>query len=291
MKPTRIFALALAAAAVPLLLHAQRPRSSQGAITATQSDSFRLSAERSRHSLALPIDQLGRIRVQTIWTGPAQRLALILNGPGQVNALARGDGTSPLTLEFAVTEAHLRQRGEWRVSVVGLGDPADASGWILAEHPSRPQLADARTDLPRRPEPDQPAAQSDAPAASPPLTITPDGAIEERFPDGSLRRYRIDQCGWTRISPEGDTTSVACVEVLRTQLADLPSGLLGDQHLSGWLDELSPNLLEAVDAIVGDEAAVQNYLTFEGQRPLAERVDLRLRLLNRLLITRASQAQ
>lgn len=291
MKPTRIFVLALAAAVLPELVHAQQPASAPGGTISTQTHPFQLSAGERRHSLVLPVDQPGRIRVQAIWTGPAQRLALILNAPGQVNTLARRDGSSPLTLEFTVTEAHLRQRGEWRVSIVVLEDPAGASGWILAEHPSRPQLVDVRPNPPLQPALNQPAAQPSTSPASPSLTITPEGTIERQFPDGSLKRYQIEQCGWETISPDGKVSRVMCVEVLRTQLADLPSGLLGDQHLSSWLDELSPHLLEAVDAIVGDEAAVQNYLTFEGQRPLAEQVDLRLRLLNRLLIARGGDEQ
>jgi hypothetical protein len=71
--------------------------------------------------------------------------------------------------------------------------------------------------------------------------------------------------------------------VIRTQLADLPPELLTQANLSVWLEDLGPHLLDAIQEIIDDPAGFQNYTTFESGKPLPEQIDLRLRLLNRLL--------
>ena len=77
----------------------------------------------------------GTIRVQANWTGSAPRLALILNGPGQVGYYQRADGPSPLTVTQEVTPAILAKGTAWSVSIVNFGRSGQAAGTIQLEYP------------------------------------------------------------------------------------------------------------------------------------------------------------
>lgn len=79
----------------------------------------------------------GEIRVQAEWTGTAGNLALILNGPGQVNAYARQDGTSPLEIRYPVTGADVSKGETWTIGIWNFGG-GTADGDLILTSPGRP---------------------------------------------------------------------------------------------------------------------------------------------------------
>ena len=84
------------------------------------------------------VNDIGTINGEATWTGNAANLALILNGPGQVSYYAREDGTSPLSLSYAVTAADLSKGTAWRLSIVNFGG-GDATGTVAITHPTGPE--------------------------------------------------------------------------------------------------------------------------------------------------------
>jgi hypothetical protein len=79
----------------------------------------------------------GEIRVQAAWTGTASNLALILNGPGQVSAYARQDGSSPLELRYTVTSADVAKGETWTIGIWNFGG-GTADGDISLTSPGYP---------------------------------------------------------------------------------------------------------------------------------------------------------
>lgn len=79
----------------------------------------------------------GEIRVQATWTGSASNLALILNGPGQVNAYARQDGPSPLEIRYLVTSADVSKGEFWTIGIWNFGGGA-ADGDLILTSPGAP---------------------------------------------------------------------------------------------------------------------------------------------------------
>lgn len=118
-------------------------------------------------------------------------------------------------------------------------------------------------------------------------TFLPDGRLETRYPDGTIIRQGFDTECWEMVRPDTPPT-LLCPHsnVIRTQLADLPPELLADATLGVWLEDLAAHLLEAIREIIVDPVGFQNFTVFERERSFAERIDLRLRLLNRLLEAR-----
>ena len=81
------------------------------------------------------VNSVGDINAQATWTGTADNLALILNGPGQVGYYARKDGTSPLSLSYTVTSADLSKGTDWRISIANFGS-GTASGTVTLTYPT-----------------------------------------------------------------------------------------------------------------------------------------------------------
>src|SRR5690606_34524737 len=101
-------AVALLLVATPIVAEAQIARMAEGSVTATQENQLRLSTTERRQTFRLPVDRPGRVRVQTMWTGPAQRIEVSIIGRDGSAGRARRIGSSPLTVELDVTEAQLR---------------------------------------------------------------------------------------------------------------------------------------------------------------------------------------
>ena len=79
----------------------------------------------------------GEIRVQASWTGTANNLALILNGPGQVNAYARQDGPSPLEIRYLVASADVAKGETWTMGIWNFGG-GTADGDLILTSPGAP---------------------------------------------------------------------------------------------------------------------------------------------------------
>jgi hypothetical protein len=94
-----------------------------------------IDVSESRQIYNIRLTEPGPIEVQTNWTGSQGTLAVIVNGPGQVGAYARVDGTAPLSLNYVVTDADFAAGNHWRVSIVSFGS-GDANGVVELTWPS-----------------------------------------------------------------------------------------------------------------------------------------------------------
>ncbi len=117
-----------------------------GAVTPVQAKGATLSREFSfagadKLVVELKIAGPGKIRARAVWTGTAASLALILNGPGMTQAYARRDGSSPLSLEFDLTDELAARGSDWRLSVVGFQSGAAARGTLTVELPAAPSIS------------------------------------------------------------------------------------------------------------------------------------------------------
>lgn len=264
-----------------LLVAAGTAAAQVGPITAPQvvQTEFDIRAAGNRQVIPLQVRRPGRVRVQIVWSGGADRLVATLNARGQNRALARSEGRSPLVLEAELTEMQARSGAPWLLSLVtpGLGDTA--RGFVLTESSVTPPFGDR--DLQVDP---STSGAGVAPAASDTVTtILADGTVEVRYPGGRILRREIGAGCWDVIDPDQPPQRFCAGGVIRAQLADLPAGLLSQSLLNTWLEDLSPHLLDAIRTILRNEQAFENYLEFEGTRSLPEQIDLRLRLLNQLL--------
>ena len=230
-------------------------------------------AARSRDTIDFQVASPGRLRVQVAWTGSADNLAIILNGPGQTGYYERVDGPSPATFDFVFNRRHVAAEGQWRISIVNFSSGV-ARGWAIVDVPGRPPIGGPVVPPPPAP-----------PDTAPIKRLLPGGIVETRYPDGRIRQQHVDECNFTIIFPDGRQQRAMCVEAIRVELATLPEGLVADARLGEWLEELGPNLLEAIREIVNDEVSVNNLIAFEEEQNLstAQRIDVRLRALNRLL--------
>lgn len=272
-----------------LLVAAGTAAAQVGPITAPQvvQTEFDIRAAGNRQVIPLQVRRPGRVRVQIVWSGGADRLVATLNARGQNRALARSEGRSPLVLEAELTEMQARSGAPWLLSLVtpGLGDTA--RGFVLTESSVTPPFGDRDLQVDPRT-----SGVGVAPAASDTVTmILADGTIEVRYPGGRIeRRDSIGASCFDVIEPNQPPQhscpgrpGVIHAQVIRAQLADLPAGLLSQPLLNTWLKDLSPHLLNAIRRILRNEAAYENYLGLDGTRSLPEQIDMRLRLLNQLL--------
>jgi len=84
----------------------------------------------NREIFEFELTNTGVIEVKAEWSGTAQKLALILNGPGRVQYYARKDGKSPLALRYNVTGDILSLGKTWKISVANFGASTSAQGRI-----------------------------------------------------------------------------------------------------------------------------------------------------------------
>jgi hypothetical protein len=232
--------------------------------------------------------------MRAAWTGSAERLTLILNGPGQTGYYDRKDGASPLEIDFEVSQAHVNRGDRWTISVVNFGG-GYSRGRMIGEYPAQVELIDLgslqvlrdwnlSTDyrmVRDRAGSGDTTEPADDPVGEPRRTIFPDGTVEIEYPDGTIRRTPPG-CGYTIIRPDGTIMQQMCSEVQGPELPDLPSDLSNDE-LNGWLNGLAERLLSTIALVVNDEEAVENYLSFEEGKPLLERIELRSEAIKHLM--------
>jgi hypothetical protein len=98
---------------------------------------FRLRDNRVVYYLRLT--RPGEIRARATWSGTQSSLALIVNGPGKVNAYARRDGGSPLEVAYNVTRGDFTDGDTWRLTVASFG-AGQANGTVQLWYPSGSSL-------------------------------------------------------------------------------------------------------------------------------------------------------
>lgn len=143
--------------------------------------------------------------------------------------------------------------------------------------PKRPRVPRVRPEAETPADPQTPVV--DVPTKTSGPVIAADGAVETQMPDGSLRRARPGDCGWTIVRPDGRQTSVACISVPKVNLP------LPDDASATWLTAHGNALLEIARKLLGGNAAsLDNYLkSVESEQPgVYERIRLRTDLLGKL---------
>ena len=127
------------------------------------------------------------------------------------------------------------------------------------------------------PAPNPPPAPPQGSVAAP--VIAADGAVETVLPNGSMKRARPGDCGWTIVQPDGRKNSIACIHVPK---ANLP---VPDDASAAWLVSHGDSLLEIARTLLGGNAAsIDNYLkSVESEQPgVYERIRLRTDLITKL---------
>ena len=88
----------------------------------------------NREIVEFELTNTGVIEVKAEWSGTAQKLALILNGPGRVQYYARKDGKSPMVLRYKVSGDILSLGKTWKISVVNFGSNTVAQGTVQVNY-------------------------------------------------------------------------------------------------------------------------------------------------------------
>ena len=110
-------------------------------------------------------------------------------------------------------------------------------------------------------------------------TILPDGTVEIRYPDGTIKR--LSKGGITIISPNGQTKKYQFYQVQ----PDTPPSLPSDAQTFTWLEAHNENLLVIIRSLVSnDQTAIDNYLQYEGTSSnLYEKINKRTQTIDYLL--------
>jgi hypothetical protein len=248
---------------------------------ATVSHVFKLgNAFGDRDVFDITLPRAGLVRIRVDWRGTTERLAVILNGPGQTGYYARRDGVAPLNIEFNVTDELFRRGANWRVSVVNFSRRGDSVGRMVVDYPAmlRP-LARLSPTLRRIAE--DAATQPPAPAGEPERSILPDGRVQVRYPDGRVVIYEPG-CGYTTIFPDGTTSTAMCNQVQPASLPALPSDPTLQSFLEGHRDHLLQQISKLVDY---RQDEIDLYLSYESANTdgLFQEIQMRMRLIDNLL--------
>lgn len=103
------------------------------------------------------------------------------------------------------------------------------------------------------------SAPSDA-AAGTPQRVMPDGTVETRYPDGTVRSHRIGRCSGSTRYPDGRVVPVECAyaEVMPLIPPDPPSG----STQARWLKDQDDELLSILQGLLGGSTSsdFRNYL-------------------------------
>jgi hypothetical protein len=90
---------------------------------------------KGREIIDLLVDTEGEISVSVVWSDGPDSLAVILNGPGQINYYARQDGRSPITLTYAISSQDMSRGQKWQVSVVNFSIRSASQVTAIIEFP------------------------------------------------------------------------------------------------------------------------------------------------------------
>ncbi|MCB0032031.1 MAG: hypothetical protein KDE28_29175, partial [Anaerolineales bacterium] len=83
----------------------------------------------------LVLNDAGPIEAEAEWNGDPNSLALIVNGPGQVNAYARQDSDSPVSVNYTVTASDFSAGDYWRVSLTTFSVIDSLTATMTLTHP------------------------------------------------------------------------------------------------------------------------------------------------------------
>jgi hypothetical protein len=110
-------------------------------------------------------------------------------------------------------------------------------------------------------------------------TILPDGTVEIRYPDGTIKQ--LSTGGVTIISPNGQKKKYQFLQVQ----PDTPPSLPGDEMTVTWLEAHNNSLLDIIRSLVSNsQTAIDNYIQYEGTSSnLYEKINKRTQTIDYLL--------
>lgn len=137
---------------------------------------------------------------------------------------------------------------------------------VMAQKVMRPNLAAVALGRPAmvhiRPEAVRvvgPGASHAQPTGTPTRSVLPDGTIQLKYPDGTVKTKKVGGCGWSTRFPDGTATNAMCMEmqVIPVVPPTPASGSAEDR----WLQAQDSNLLEIIRDILGgaNSTDYQNY--------------------------------
>jgi hypothetical protein len=160
---------------------------------------FNLSGQ-DREVIELEITAAGKLEAEAEWTGTADKVAIILNGPGQTQYYARKDGRSPLSIAFTFTERHLSKGDSWKLSVAVFGD-GTAKGKVEVRLPGAAASGKARPGLSKSSPPSVSVGKSKSKTA--PAISTAPAAIRVTAPTSRTELVAGEGCRvrWATTGP------------------------------------------------------------------------------------------
>lgn len=131
-----------------------------------------------------------------------------------------------------------------------------------------------RPALQRAPQPPQAETAPALPDVGEPgavsRTILPDGSVELRYPDGTIRKLFAG--GQTITRPDGTSSTM----LYQNAQPPTPPTAPPDASHASWLDAEDQRLLDIMRSLVGnDEPSIQNYLEREGDLSVYQRIEAR----------------
>jgi hypothetical protein len=205
--------------------------------------------------------------------------------PGRVE---RGRRSTQVNLGVSGSAPNLFSTNQIHVAMyVGGRDPFIERSFYFPKTWSRPggtlqpalRIVGTVKPLPAIPAPVTPSADVRG-SSTPVRRILPNGHVELRYPDGTIReRYR----GGETVTKPGQ--SKPSIVLYSSAQPPTPPGVPPDQTHTEWLDAENKRLLGIIRTLVGnDEPSIQNYLSREGSgASLYQRVSSRTDAIDRMV--------
>ncbi len=243
---------------------------------------------------AIEVEVPGQIDIEVDWTGDATELALILNGPGQIGYYNRRDGAGPLRISFNVTSALISKGSTWTISICNFSGSGFARGMLKVRYPLKLRRLDITLPVLSHERPKVHGSSPSSTTATAPQisssqggkvqrSISDNGTVEIRYPDGTIRR--VYSCGSSITRPDGTfIPAPKCLQVQPTTPPFLPA----DNSIIEWLDRQADRLLLMIKMLLDfDQASIDNFLNKEGNftMNIYEKINLRSSYIDRLLST------
>ncbi len=277
-------------------------------------------AARDRSVFTLTLDAPGTLRARATWTG-SERLALILNGPGQTGYYARADGASPLSISFDVTDELLEHGAQWKLSVIQFGSGRPAEGMLAVTLPRLP----ASPDEPTPPVEETPVTDRVTEASNWRELVGPnrfdnlreivpgtvlmnqpellrDGSVQFRLPNGLIGQLSPSDT-LTIVNPEQpDSTQTIMLRSTNVQTIDPPNppdellSATGDLNtwwglMQLWMDGMNERMRQSLEQAFSP-TSMEQFASIEADADLDspfDRADYRLRYLENVLVSLLAQ--
>jgi len=270
-----------------------------------------------RNAITVTLDASGTLRARATWDGD-QRLALILNGPGQTGYYARNDGSSPLSLSFEVTDELLGHGKAWRLSIVQFGSGRPTEGTVALTLPRPPPPSEEPAD--ERPAADYLTERLNRDDLMGPNRFAPlreiapgavlinqpellgNGSLQFRLPNGLIGQLSPSDT-LTIVNPEyPDSTQTIMLRSTNVQHIDPPDppdellSATGDLNtwwglMQLWMNSMNERMRLSLEQAFSP-TSMEQFASVEADEGIDspfERADYRLRYLENVLVSLLAQ--